>query len=361
MTPRDLSLLAAVALLLGNVGCAGNSTPAGNLSVAVGPDTAAVVDSLGQVWGWGRLNTYVGGLPTEDSVTPQQIDGLRDGEELCFGASHALLRVLGGGIVVWSLDELDDPYVVQSLASARALACGAYAMVAIDDAGTAWILSAAGTSNAVDARIAIEGLPPVVSGDCGDSHCAFIDENDALWTWGENDRGQLGTGTTTARSEPYQTPLTSGVERVSVGGAHTVALANGQTWGWGANESGQLAQTVLDDVLAPLRLESVAGVTEVAAGRAHSLFLFSDRNVAAVGANDRGQLGNSVISGDPVTFPAYVIDADDGRDVRAAGDFSLAITARGFLAWGDNGHAQLGTAGFTETGIPQLIGPVPAE
>lgn len=343
------------------IACGGDNGPEGILDVATSGPTSAVVDAAGNLWAWGQVDAFVNDTAVEDSPTPVMLDGFRDGEELCFGPTYGLLRLFDGAITVWTFGEAEEPYGVQSLVTSLALACGAYATVAIDGDGVPWLLSAAGTSNAVDARVAIEGFPALVDGACGDTHCAFIDEDGGIWTWGDNDAGQLGTGTDTARAEPFQTPLTLGAERVVVGGAHTLAIANDEVWVWGRNDQGQLGLGDLDNRLAPTRLDAVSGVTHVAAGRAHSLVRFSDRTVGAMGANDLGQLGTGALSTDPAIFPGYVTSLEDANAVWAAGDNALADTARGFVAWGDNSNAQLGTESFSESGVPQVIGPVGGE
>jgi alpha-tubulin suppressor-like RCC1 family protein len=319
-------------------------------------DTTAAIDETGGVWAIGRIDARVDGTLITDSPVPVKVDGLRDAQEICFGQDHAVVRVVGNGMAVWDRDSLAEPYIIQTLPFATGLACGPYAMLAIAEDGTPWIMSAAGTSNAVDARITIDGLPPIVSGTCGESHCALLDEEGGLWTWGENDRGQLGSGTTTPLETPFLTPLASGVTALAVGGGHTLAIANGEVWGWGANDQGQLAQPVLEDVLAPRRLESLAGATHVAVGTRHSLVRFSNGTVAAFGANDRGQLGLGNLTDGPTTFPQYVVSVDDASSALAAGDHSVATSSRGVLSWGDNTHGQLGDGTLTESGTVQVIG-----
>ncbi|TNE89809.1 MAG: hypothetical protein EP330_10395 [Deltaproteobacteria bacterium] len=338
----------------------GKGGPEGVRDVATNGTTVAVVDSEGFVWAWGLVSGMVGGQAVVDSPTPVKLDGFRDGEQLCLGNDFGLLRAYDGSMVVWDLLEPGEPYLVQSLVNTRGVACGGFGLYAIDELGVPWVLSAAGTSNAVDARITVEGFPPLVEGDCGDTSCAFVDENGALWTYGDNDRGQLGSGTTTDLSDPVLTPLTSGVEAVSVGGGHVLALANDELWGWGANDMGQLGLSDLDDRPSPERITSLAGVTHIGAGRAHSLARFSDRTVAAMGANNRGQLGDGTLGDAAVLYPQLVIGLTDATSVWAEGDLGLATSSfDGFVAWGDNAHGQLGTSSYTESGVVHVIGPVP--
>lgn len=63
----------------------------------------------------------------------------------------------------------------------------------------------------------------------------------AVYAWGNNADGQLGTGTTNESDVPVPVNiLTSGVTAVAAGSVHSLALVNGQVYAWGNNSSGQL-------------------------------------------------------------------------------------------------------------------------
>ncbi len=77
---------------------------------------------------------------------------------------------------------------------------------------------------------------------CGFYHTAAIKTDGTLWVWGSNTNGQLGVNNTTARSTPVTT-LLGGTNWKSVAGGsfHTVALkTDGTLWSWGNNDFGQL-------------------------------------------------------------------------------------------------------------------------
>ena len=72
--------------------------------------------------------------------------------------------------------------------------------------------------------------------------CSAIKTDGTLWTWGRNERGQLGDGTTTNRSSPVTTAGGgTNWKQVSCGHIHTAAIkTDGTLWTWGHNFDGQL-------------------------------------------------------------------------------------------------------------------------
>jgi len=77
----------------------------------------------------------------------------------------------------------------------------------------------------------------------------------AAYCWGYNQDGELGDGTTTARSSPV--PVTGGVSFAAVhaGGYHTCGLtAVGAAYCWGENSFGQLGDGTTTGHLTPVRV-----------------------------------------------------------------------------------------------------------
>ena len=78
----------------------------------------------------------------------------------------------------------------------------------------------------------------------GEDHTCAIDADGAVWCWGTGNSGQLGTGQTVNRWQPFITD-SLGVGRTAIditaGGDHTCAvLDDGTVSCWGANAYGQL-------------------------------------------------------------------------------------------------------------------------
>ena len=88
----------------------------------------------------------------------------------------------------------------------------------------------------------------------GEGYSTAIDENNHLWVWGHNQYGQLGNNGTTAVTAPFNhsaaATLTGGVDNplydltfqsVSTGNRHVIAVdSSGQVWTWGQDNKGQL-------------------------------------------------------------------------------------------------------------------------
>jgi alpha-tubulin suppressor-like RCC1 family protein len=114
-----------------------------------------------------------------------------------------------------------------------------------------------------------------------------------VYCWGNNERGQLLDGTTTARPRPVRVEGLSGVARLSLGAAHTCALLTDATVAcWGYNTAGQLGsgRTSLE-AEPPLRTEGLTDVVELATGDNHTCARRQDGSVWCWGANESGQLG----------------------------------------------------------------------
>jgi alpha-tubulin suppressor-like RCC1 family protein len=66
-----------------------------------------------------------------------------------------------------------------------------------------------------------------------------------LFTWGENDDGQLGDGSTVDRNIPYQIPSLQDVVAIACGYDHVLALLSDSSlvaWGDNASDSSAMEQ-----------------------------------------------------------------------------------------------------------------------
>ena len=73
-------------------------------------------------------------------------------------------------------------------------------------------------------------------------HTAAITDSGELWTWGWNGYGQLGVEATADRAAPVQVNVNAQkIVAVAAGSWHTAAIRDsGELWTWGDNNAGQL-------------------------------------------------------------------------------------------------------------------------
>ena len=187
----------------------------------------------------------------------------------------------------------------------------------------------------------------------GGNHTAAIKNNGTLWTWGENsggdeegdENGQLGDNTSVNKSSPVQT-VCGGTDwkSVSCGERFTAAIKNnGTLWTWGENNNGQLGDETSDNKSSPV--QTICGGTDwkqISCGDNHMLAIKNNGTCWTWGENNNGQLGDntSVNKSSPVQTVAY---GTDWKQVDGGQDHSAAIKNDGTCwVWGDNGSGRLG-------------------
>ncbi|MEP7025251.1 MAG: chromosome condensation regulator RCC1 [Actinomycetota bacterium] len=188
----------------------------------------------------------------------------------------------------------------------------------------------------------------------------------AIAGWGQNDRGELGTGTASAADAllPVLASLPPGtaITTVAPGCNHSLALTStGAVLAWGDNALGELGNGAVGGVNAtPERVKLPAGVRirAISGGCGFSLAVTTGGQVYAWGSNVVGELGTGHLT-PPVPKPVLV-DLPPGMRVKtvAAGeDHALAVTTSGqVLAWGPNDDGELGNGTTAPgTGVPALV------
>ncbi len=176
--------------------------------------------------------------------------------------------------------------------------------------------------------------------------------------WGDNSAGELGDGSLTERTTPVPVGSLTGVQEISLGGRHDLALlANGTVMSWGDNTSGQLGNGTTSanhDAELPVAVTGLSKAVQVAAGGEHSLALLANGTVMAWGDNGNGQLGDgTTVSSD---VPVVVKGLTNVKAISAGDLFSVAVLANGtVMAWGRNNSGQLGNATFTDSNSPVAV------
>lgn len=186
----------------------------------------------------------------------------------------------------------------------------------------------------------------------GQNHSMILTKSGAVFTYGDNTYGQLGTGDTRSIDSPTSitTAFEGKVVQIAALGNHSLALTeDGRIYSWGQNNHGQVGNGRIGDgydVLSPMDITNSLGlpagthVIEVYAAWESSFALTNDGRIFAWGANNQGQLATGDI-GDK-SLPTEITFPFDGKMIKLATDSHvLALTDTGHLySWGYNDHGQ---------------------
>ncbi len=196
----------------------------------------------------------------------------------------------------------------------------------------------------------------------GDGFSLALTTTGKVLAWGNNSLGQLGDGSTTNRLKPVMVKFPSGtqVKNIAGGGFHALAISTaGFLFGWGGNFDGQLGDGTTTSRDVPERivilLKGVGPITGLIAGCSHTLVLTSSGALLAWGYNGDGELGNSTTTSSDIAVRVDMLVGVTVKAVSAGCADSFALTTDGHvLAWGYNGHGQLGdgtTGGIAESPV----------
>jgi alpha-tubulin suppressor-like RCC1 family protein len=188
-----------------------------------------------------------------------------------------------------------------------------------------------------------------------------------LYTWGGNQVGVLGDGTTTKRSSPVL--ITDDIATVSGGGYdNSYFITNsGELFSTGRNTNGQLGINTTTNVSTPVQVGTDTDWWMAEGGNLHALFLkdfspFYSGSVGgklfAVGYNLNGELGQ----GDTTSrsSPVQVGAVTSWIQIAAGNSFSLAIEYSddnygALYAWGGNSYGELGLGDQTARSTPTFV------
>jgi len=195
-----------------------------------------------------------------------------------------------------------------------------------------------------------------------------IKTDGTLWSWGQNNYGNLGLGTTTNYSSPKQVGgLTTWTKVVASGGGGSsgkvLALqSNGTMWSWGKGSSGQLGVGNGTDSSSPRQIGSLTTWADVGGCFQAGGAIKTDGTLWTWGSNGRGQLGRAVSSyAVPVQVGTLTNWSRISNCQSAYNSYTNAVmgavkTDGTLWMWGWNGSANLGIGNYTNYSSPKQVG-----
>jgi len=194
----------------------------------------------------------------------------------------------------------------------------------------------------------------------GYTNSAAITSSGRIFIWGYNLYDQLGDGTIIDKSTPteitHQFSLFSGetITQVSIGSEYSSAItSSGRIFTWGRNDFGQLGDGTTIDKSTPTEITNRFGllssetITQVFFGSDFSSAITSEGRIFTWGYNGFGQLGYGTTTekSTPIDITAqFSLNVGEAIiEVSLGGNHSSAITSSGrIFTWGENYYGQLG-------------------
>jgi alpha-tubulin suppressor-like RCC1 family protein len=228
--------------------------------------------------------------------------------------------------------------------------------------GTVWAignnnygqLGSGSTDGDSNEPVQVVGLKNITAVAAGGSHSVALQQDGTVWTWGHNGSGQLGTGSNTDSNIPVRVSGLQDVMEIAAGNSHVAILKkDGTVWAWGSNHSGQLGNGNNGSSTTPVQVSGLAGVSDITAGAFHTAALKNDGTVWTWGYNGSGQLGNGTVQSNYI--PVKVDKLNSIVAITAGSNHMVALQQNGpAWVWGSNSASQLGN-GSTSAGSIQPV------
>lgn len=346
-------------------------------------NASIAIQSDGTLWTWG-MNTYgqLGLGDTTDRNSPTQISSTIKWSNIIDGAPSGYFMAAiqsNGTLWAWGLNSwgqlgtsdqtnYSSPVQVGTLSSWVEVSGGNSFAVGLQNNGTAWAwgnnsFGQLGTGNLnhrsspaqVGAGTYLTNFNSIYA--CGYSTLATLTSG-ALWAWGSNSYGQLGTTDTSTISTPTQISSygASGWKIVSGTDFSGVAIqSNGNLWTFGLNSWGQLGTNNRTNYSTPAQIGQWpwAKVFSNPSGNGYFLGLRTDGSLWGSGNNSYGQLGVGS-AGANIISPVMALSSN-WTQLSAGPSHVLAVASNGTLwAWGNNSYGQLGINSYSSTYVSPI-------
>ena len=232
-----------------------------------------------------------------------------------------------------------------------AACCGEYHTVTLSNDGTLHSFGynylgqlGLGTNNQrVSVPTPIPNLPQISKISCGCNFTVCVDCEGFMWSFGENNSGQLGTGNTTNFNFPQKILDIPPVLSISCGLEHTLIITtDSDLLSCGYNKYGQLCLDNQENQTKPQKT-LFSNISKISTGNHHSLFQNDKGEIFSCGYNHHGECGLGHFNS-PQIKPSLVLNPPQNIVQFICGSYqNLFLDSEGnVFSVGYNYHGQLG-------------------
>eukprot|EP00252_Welwitschia_mirabilis_P014452 TRINITY_DN3175_c0_g1_i1.p1 TRINITY_DN3175_c0_g1~~TRINITY_DN3175_c0_g1_i1.p1 ORF type:complete len:542 (+),score=116.28 TRINITY_DN3175_c0_g1_i1:427-2052(+) len=215
-----------------------------------------------------------------------------------------------------------------------------------------------------------------VAAGCASNHCIALDVDGRCYTWGRNDRGQLGHGDLLQRNSPTLVPGLSRYKIVRAGGgrSHTAVVTDdGISLAFGWNKHGQLGMgSIKNEIISSPVQCLVSQAINAVCGADFTVWLSSIKGstILSAGLPQYGQLGHGTdneynskegtvklcYEAQPQPRAIDVLSSRTITKVACGNNHTVAADSDGFVyTWGNGGFGRLGHREQKDEWVPRRV------
>ena len=360
-----------------------------------------LVKTDNSIWVFGQGDDYRQGMgDTIHRSVPTQNPYMTNWASLSSGTVSFMIKTDGtlwgwgaftlGQLGLGSANDVGvTPRQIGSLNNWKSVACSYYSTAAVKTDGTLWTWGYSANSQLGDPATSNRSSPvqvgsatnwsTVYAGSSTSSYAA-LKTNGTLWSWGNNNYTQLGTGSTLAASSiiaqipyvwgdgydglktdsPVQVGALTNWQNISAGVSHATATkTDGTLWAWGLNNNGQLGLGNITHRSSPVQIGALNDWQNISAGHYHTASIKTDGTVWAWGENATGAIGVGDVT--HRSSPIQIGSLNTWVDVSCGRGHTIAEQTNNTIwSWGHNNVGQLGLTDVVHRSSPVQVGALTA-
>ena len=309
------------------------------VAVVAGLRHTCALDCRRGLWCWGGNDRGQLGnttaIPGADSPVPVRVPGSKTWANLFAGRNHTCAVDVDGGLWCWGAN-------------------GA-AQLGIGTQGGA-------ADTGIPTQVVMD--PPDPGSDNnwqqagpGDDHTCALKTDGSMWCWGSNANGQLGQdGGPVVRSRPNRVADMQSFATVTSGLDASCALDGADAlFCWGRNTSGQLGTDGIQDEGFPRAVRPGVVWQDLSFGYEHVCGIQADGSLWCWGANAAGALGLGDTAVGVDQLAPVQVGTETWEQVSVAQDYSCGIRAGEVWCWGEGAQGNLGNGSTDDLTAPNTV------